>query len=125
MAGRATTLVRAIETAPKQYGYSDRIPTWDVLSGRQLPHRTRRRRAFRLVSLDVEPPAGIEPATPSLPSMVGPLRAQGDPLLDFTTPQVTKTIGDRVVWYREAVCGAAAGKSLAHMQIIVGLSGPA
>jgi hypothetical protein len=46
-------------------------------------------------------------------------------LLYFTTPQVTKTIGGRVVGYREAVCGAAAGKSLARMQIIVGLSGPA
>jgi hypothetical protein len=40
-------------------------------------------------------------------------------LLYFTTPQVTKTIGGRVVGYREAVCGAAAGKSLARMLIIV------
>jgi hypothetical protein len=54
-------------------------------------------------------PAGIEPATPSLPSMVGPLRAPGDPLLHFTTPKVKRPIGDRVVGYREAGCGAAAG----------------
>jgi hypothetical protein len=57
--------------------------------------------------------------------MVGPFGAQDGPLLYFTTPQVTKTIGGRVVGYREAVCGAAAGKSLARMLIIVGLSGPA
>jgi hypothetical protein len=71
----------------------------------------------------VEPPAGIEPATPSLPSMVGPLGAQDGPLRYLTTPLVTKTIGDGVVGYREAVRGTAAGKSLARMQIIVALSG--
>ena len=32
--------------------------------------------AFPLVSTWVEPPTGIEPATPSLPSMVGPFGGQ-------------------------------------------------
>jgi hypothetical protein len=55
--------------------------------------------------------------------MVGPLGAQDGPLRYLTTPLVTKTIGDGVVGYREAVRGTAAGKSLARMQIIVALSG--
>jgi hypothetical protein len=50
---------------------ADRIPTRDVFSGPQRPHRTPKRPAFALVSLCVEPPAGIEPATPSLPWMLG------------------------------------------------------
>jgi hypothetical protein len=73
-----------------------------------------------LVSLGVEPPAGIEPATPSLPSMVGPFGRQRGTSLRSTEPQVTGPIGDREVGCCEAVCGAAAGKSLARMQIIHG-----
>ena len=46
---------------------SKRIQTRDVFSGQQKPHRTPRRPAFALVRACVEPPAGIEPATPSLP----------------------------------------------------------
>jgi hypothetical protein len=46
---------------------SDRILTRDGFSGRQMPHRTPRRPAFPLVRAYMEPPAGIEPATPSLP----------------------------------------------------------
>jgi hypothetical protein len=52
---------------------ADRIPTGDGSSGRQMPHRMRLRPAFplrpafSLVRASVEPPAGIEPATPSLP----------------------------------------------------------
>jgi hypothetical protein len=72
----------------------------------------------------VEPPAGIEPATPSLPSMVGPFGEQRGTSLRSTEPQVASLIGDREMGYGEAVCGAAAGKSLARMQIIVGLAGP-
>jgi hypothetical protein len=46
---------------------SDRIPTRDGFSGRQMPHPTPRQPAFPLVRAYVEPPAGIEPATPPLP----------------------------------------------------------
>ena len=46
---------------------SERFPTWDGFSGRQRPHRTLKQPAFALVRAYVEPPAGIEPATPSLP----------------------------------------------------------
>jgi hypothetical protein len=60
---RTATLVRAIDKYRRAIGQSDRIPTRDVFSGPQRPQRTRRRPAFALVSLGVEPPAGIEPAT--------------------------------------------------------------
>ena len=56
--------IHRIAGSPTQ---SDRIPTRDVFSGRQMPHRTPRQPAFPLVRAYVEPPAGIEPATPSLP----------------------------------------------------------
>src|SRR5215217_6642351 len=71
----------------------------------------------------VEPPAGIEPATPSLPSMVGPLGGQRGTSLRSTEPQVAGRIDDREMGCCEAVCGVAAGKSLARMQIIEGLAG--
>jgi hypothetical protein len=75
---------------------------------------------FALVSLGVEPPAGIEPATPSLPSMVGPFGGQRGTSLRSIELQVAGLIEDREMGCCEAVCGAAAGKSLARMQIIRG-----
>jgi hypothetical protein len=45
----------------------EHIPTWDVLSVPSNRPRTGGCPAFALVSAYVEPPAGIEPATPSLP----------------------------------------------------------
>ena len=68
----------------------------------------------------MEPPAGIEPATPSLPSMVGPFGGQRGTSLRSTEPQVAGLVEDREMGCCEAVCGAAAGKSLARMQIIRG-----
>jgi hypothetical protein len=68
----------------------------------------------------VEPPAGIEPATPSLPSMVGPFGGQRGTSLRSIELQVAGLIDDREMGCCEAVCGAAAGKSLARMQIIRG-----
>jgi hypothetical protein len=62
---------------------SPHIPTTDVFSGRQMPYRTRQRPAFPLVSAYVEPPAGIEPATPSLPWN------HQEPLCGPPFPQVT------------------------------------
>jgi hypothetical protein len=71
----------------------------------------------------VEPPAGIEPATPSLPSMVGPFGGQRGTSLRSIELQVAGLIDDREMGCCEAVCGVAAGKSLARMQIIEGLAG--
>ena len=65
----------------------------------------------------MEPPAGIEPATPSLPSMVGPFGGQRGTSLRSTEPQVAGRIEDREMGCCEAVCGAAAGKSLARIQV--------
>src|SRR5215216_6576816 len=48
-----------------------------------MPHRTPRRPAFALVIFLVEPPAGIEPATPSLPWN------HQQPLCEPPFPQVT------------------------------------
>jgi hypothetical protein len=59
--------VRGINTIAGGPTQSDHIPTRDGFSGQQMPHRTQRRPAFALVRACVEPPAGIEPATPSLP----------------------------------------------------------
>jgi hypothetical protein len=73
--------------------------------------------AFPLVRACVEPPAGIEPATPSLPSMVGPFGGQRGTSLRSTEPQVAGRIEDREMGCCEAVCGAAAGKSLARIQV--------
>ena len=73
----------------------------------------------------VQPPAGIEPATPSLPSMVGPFGGQRGTSLRPIERQVAGRIDEREMGCCEAVCGMAAGKSLARMQIIVGLAGPA
>jgi hypothetical protein len=60
------------------------------------------------------PPAGNEPATPSLPSMVGPFGGQRGTLLRSTKLQVTGLINSRETGCCEAMCGAAAGKSLAR-----------
>jgi len=87
------------------------------------PGREGRWPAFPLVSLGVEPPAGIEPATPSLPSMVGPFGGQRGTSLRPIERQVAGRIDEREMGCCEAVCGVAAGKSLARMQIIEGLAG--
>ena len=80
--------------------------------------------AFPLVRAGLEPPAGIEPATPSLPSMVGPFGGQRGTSLRSIELQVPGLIDDREMGCCEAGCGAAAGKSLARMRIIRGLAGP-
>src|SRR4029450_2027397 len=64
---QATALVRGIDRIAGQPTQSDRIPTMEVLS---IQHRSRpdgNCPEFVLVIGLVEPPAGIEPATPSLP----------------------------------------------------------
>jgi hypothetical protein len=76
--------------------------------------------AFPLVSLLVEPPAGIEPATPSLPSMVGPFGRQRGTSLRSIELQVAGRIDEREMGCCEAVCGAAAGKSLARSPVRAG-----
>jgi hypothetical protein len=65
--GPVTALARATDKHRRDDGQSHRIPTGDGFSGRQMPHRTPRRPAYALVRAYLEPPAGIEPATPSLP----------------------------------------------------------
>ena len=61
---------------------------------------------------------------PSLPSMVGPFGGQRGTSLRSIELQVDGLIEDRDMGCCEAVCGAAAGKSLARMQIIRGQAGP-
>ena len=73
--------------------------------------------AFLLVRACVEPPAGIEPATPSLPSMVGPFGGQCGTSLRSIELQVAGLIDDREMGCCEAVRGAAAGKSLARSPV--------
>jgi hypothetical protein len=73
--------------------------------------------AFPLVRACVEPPAGIEPATPSLPSMVGPFGGQRGTSLRSIELQVAGLIDDREMGCCEAVRGAAAGKSLARSPV--------
>jgi len=62
----------------------------------------------------VEPPVGIEPATPSLPSMrrwfTPPCRTSRD----HTTGQVKGAVKDQGVGRREVACSAVVGKSLAR-----------
>jgi hypothetical protein len=65
----------------------------------------------------VEPPAGIEPATPSLPSMVGPFGGQRGTSLRSIELQVAGLIDDREMGCCEAVRGTAAGKSLARSPV--------
>ena len=64
---QATTPVRGIVRTGGRSTQADRIPTWDGFPGREMPHRTPQQPSFPLVSACVEPPAAIEPATPSLP----------------------------------------------------------
>jgi hypothetical protein len=68
---------------PRGERRSDRIQTREVLSGRSTDPRTRNRPAFLLVRTGVEPPAGIGPATPSLPWN------HREPLCGPPFPQVT------------------------------------
>jgi hypothetical protein len=62
----------------------------------------------------VEPPAGIEPATPSLPSMRGWFTPPHTTFRGHTTAQVKGAAGDRGVGWREVACSAVSGKSLAR-----------
>ena len=73
----------------------------------------RNRPAFVLVSLGVEPPAGIEPATPSLPSMRRWFTRPCSTSRPHTTAQVRSAVADWVVGRGEAACSAVSGKSLA------------
>jgi hypothetical protein len=59
-------------------------------------------------------PAGIEPATPSLPSMRGWFTTLLSTSWFLTTVQVRGTLEGRVVGRGEAACSFASGKSLTH-----------
>jgi hypothetical protein len=61
------TLVSVATSTGGTIDQSDRIPTREVVSSVQPAPGADNRPAFPLVSACVEPPAGIEPATPSLP----------------------------------------------------------
>jgi len=63
-------------------------------------------------------PSGWPPAMSHLPSMVGPFGGQRGTSLRSIELQVAGRIDDREMRCCEAVRGAAAGKSLARMQII-------
>jgi hypothetical protein len=64
---QATTPVRGIDRIAGRPTQADRIPTRDAFSSVQATSNADDRPAFPLVKASVEPPAGIEPATPSLP----------------------------------------------------------
>jgi hypothetical protein len=113
-ASQATALVRGIDRIAPRTSQADRIPTWDGFSERQLPHRTPRRPTFSLVSLGVEPPAGIEPATPSLPSMRRWFTTPCSTSCLYTTAQVSSAAKGWVVGRREAARSTVSGKSLAR-----------
>jgi hypothetical protein len=73
--------------------------------------------AFRW-SAPVWSPAGIEPATPSLPSMRPAFTSPCDTSRDHTTAQVKGEAEDRAVGRREGTCGAVSGKSLARPVVV-------
>jgi hypothetical protein len=93
---------------------SEHIPIREVLSGRQMPDRTPRRPAFTLVKACAEPPAGIEPATPSLPSMRGWFATPCAALRSPATAQVGEAAKGWMVGRRAATRRAVSGKSLAR-----------
>jgi hypothetical protein len=110
-------LVRAIDMRRRDDRQADRIPTWDVLSGRHLPHRdgpnakmTSICAAHRLGGA----PGGIEPPTPSLPSMRGWFTAPCSTSSPRTIAQVRDAVEGCVVGDREDTCGAVSGKPLAR-----------
>ena len=78
------------------------------------PGREGRWQAFPLVSLGVEPPAGIEPATPSLPSMRGWFTTPCVTPRPRTTTQVRGALEGGVVGRGELRVAQLSGKSLAR-----------
>jgi hypothetical protein len=70
--------------------------------------------AFPLVRAWVEPPAGIEPATPSLPSMRGWFTSPCTTSPTHATEQVKGAAEGCAVGWGEVACGAVSGKSLAR-----------
>ena len=62
----------------------------------------------------MEPPAGIEPATPSLPSMRGGFTTPCSTSCLYTTAQVSSAAKGWVVGRREAARSTVSGKSLAR-----------
>jgi hypothetical protein len=99
--------------SPMDSWYSERFPSRDALSGRHTRPGTRRRPAFGLVSLGVEPPAGIEPATPSLPLMRRWFTPPCSTSRSHTSSQVRGAAEGGVMGRGEATCGVVSGKSLA------------
>jgi hypothetical protein len=69
---------------------------------------------FALVIALVEPPAGIEPATPSLPSMRAWFTTPRMTSRAHTTGQVKGPAEGCAVGRGEAVCGVVSGKFLAR-----------
>ena len=115
--GYSTTNV----TAQQGYWRSDGAPTLRIPIPKRMGSATTApdgdAAAFPLVRACVEPPAGIEPATPSLPWIVGPFGGQRGTSLRSTELQVTGLINGREMGCCEAVRGAAAGKSLARSPV--------
>jgi len=100
--------------SPRDDWELDRIPTREVLSVPVNRPGTERLRAFALVSGCVEPPAGIEPATPSLPSMRGWFTTPHSASRPHTTAQVRGAVEGCVMGQSEVARSAVSGKSLAR-----------
>jgi hypothetical protein len=108
------TLIKAMDKFRRATGQSRRIPTREVLSSAQPAPNADNRPAFPLVRAYVEPPAGIEPATPSLPSMRGWFTTPCSTPRTHTTTQVRGAFEGRVVRRREATRSTVSGKFLAQ-----------
>jgi hypothetical protein len=93
---------------------SPHIPTRDVFSDHHRFRSNAHWPAFSLVRACVEPPAGIEPATPSLPSMRGWFTTPHSTSRARASAQVGGPATPRLVRRGEAERGVVSGKSLAR-----------
>jgi hypothetical protein len=82
---------------------------------RRLGHGPHRRRGVRPSGVSVLGAAGIEPATPSLPSMRGRFVAPRLTSRPLANSEVNGAAEGGGVWEREVACGAVSGKSLARI----------
>jgi hypothetical protein len=90
---------------------------WQLSGKRRLAalgHATGRIRTRPDLRFVVEPPAGIEPATPSLPSMRRRFTMSHATSCPHTSAQVKGAAKGWIVWRCEVTCSAASGKSLAR-----------
>jgi hypothetical protein len=94
---------------------SQRIRIGDVARPQRFP---RTLTSVSLVSALGEPPGGIEPPTPSLPSMRRSFTSPRGTSRDHTTAQVRGAVEGCVVGRGEVASGVVSGKSLARLSAV-------